>query len=212
MEAGGSGRGCGNTASKLPQVIPVPNATLPYWRTQLHWIDEHRTTTALPEDCDVAIIGAGMSGVATAYHLCEQAGPNPPSIVILEARQVCSGATGRNGGHAKVRTSTILGFLEREGPVVAEEMAQFVNDQIYALKRAVEKEGLDCEFELRRTFDVFLDAEEAEEVIRGFRSSLKAGHNWTREVDLIGKKFAEQVKHVAFSSICMSLMKERSRR
>ena len=192
-EAGRSGNG-GQAAPANPQVAPVHNATLPYWRTQLHWIDEHRTTTALPSDCDVAIIGAGMSGVATAYHLCEQAGPNPPSIVILEARQVCSGATGRNGGHAKVRTSTILGFLEREGPAVAEEMAQFVYDQIYAIKRTVEKEGLDCEFELRRTFDVFLDAEEAKIVARKFTASLQAGHKWTREVDFIGEEFAEQVK------------------
>jgi len=79
------------------QVLPVPNATTPYWRTELHPLDEHRSTEQLPVKCDIAIIGAGLSGVATAYHLVEMAGPNPPSIVLLEARQVCSGATGRNG-------------------------------------------------------------------------------------------------------------------
>lgn len=91
------------------QILPVPNATTPYWRTQLHWIDEHRSTEELPVECDVVIIGAGMSGVATAYHLCDQAGSTKPSIVMLEARQVCSGATGRNGvGAAGWQQCTLL--------------------------------------------------------------------------------------------------------
>lgn len=79
------------------QILPVHNATVPYWRTELHPFDEHRTTEELPQECDIAIIGAGMTGVATAYHISELAGDKPPSVVILEARQLCSGATGRNG-------------------------------------------------------------------------------------------------------------------
>lgn len=49
---------------------------------------------------DLVIIGSGYSGVATAYWL--MTGPNPPkSIVMLEAREICSGATGRNGGFCR---------------------------------------------------------------------------------------------------------------
>jgi hypothetical protein len=80
------------------QILPVANATVPYWRTQLHPLDEHRSTEELPLECDIAIIGAGFSGVATAYHLWKLADNTArPSIVLLEARQLCSGATGRNG-------------------------------------------------------------------------------------------------------------------
>lgn len=82
------------------QCIPVPNATTPYWRTELHSIDEYRSTDDLPSNCDIAIIGAGLAGVATAYHLSKS---GSHSIVLLEARQVCSGATGRNG----VRSRTV---------------------------------------------------------------------------------------------------------
>jgi hypothetical protein len=79
-------------------ILPVDNATVPYWRSELHDIDEYRSTEFLPESCDIAIIGAGFAGVATAYHLSKLYPSNdPPSIVLLEARQVCSGATGRNG-------------------------------------------------------------------------------------------------------------------
>jgi hypothetical protein len=90
---------------KIPspnQILPVPNSTTPYWRSELHPIDNHRSTDRLPSTCDIAIIGAGLSGVATAYHIVkevERAGAalKAPEIVLLEAREVCSGATGRNG-------------------------------------------------------------------------------------------------------------------
>jgi len=79
------------------QMLPVDNATVPYWRTELHPLDEHRTTEDLPTECDIAIIGAGMTGIATAYHISKLSADDKPSVVILEARQLCSGATGRNG-------------------------------------------------------------------------------------------------------------------
>jgi ribulose 1,5-bisphosphate synthetase/thiazole synthase len=76
--------------------FPVANATLPYWRTELHDIDSHRSSAELPAECDIVIIGAGLAGVSTAYFLVD-GNPSPPFIVLLEAREVCSGATGRNG-------------------------------------------------------------------------------------------------------------------
>jgi ribulose 1,5-bisphosphate synthetase/thiazole synthase len=83
-------------------VFPVPNSTTPFWRSELHEIDSIRSTDHLPEECDVLIIGAGLSGVSTAYHLLDE-NPSPASIVILEAREVCSGATGRNGEYQLVQ-------------------------------------------------------------------------------------------------------------
>jgi hypothetical protein len=81
--------------------FPVPNHTLSYWRSELHPIDSYCSSEQLPSSCDIAIIGTGMTGVSTAYHLSRLHATNPsgkkPSIVILDAREVCSGATGRNG-------------------------------------------------------------------------------------------------------------------
>lgn len=79
------------------RIFPVDNPTTPYWRTELHRFDSYRSTEELPSECDIAIIGSGMAGTSTAYHLVKAAGDNPPSIVVLEARQLCSGATARNG-------------------------------------------------------------------------------------------------------------------
>ena len=75
---------------------PVPNPTTPFWRTEPRALDSHRSTADLPSECDVLIIGAGFSGASLAHYLYED-NPSPPSVVILEAREACSGATGRNG-------------------------------------------------------------------------------------------------------------------
>lgn len=188
----------GSAAQPQPGgIYPVPNATKPYWRSQLHPIDSHRSTPDLPTECDIAIIGAGMSGAALAYHLTKDRPPVPkdetPSIVILEAREVCSGATGRNGGHVKSKTDSMLNIIKRDGLDAATEFRQLVHDQIYALKEVVEREGLECEFELRRSFDVFLDEGEAEKARVAFERCRKEGQSWTKEVEWVGKEFVEQV-------------------
>jgi gamma-glutamylputrescine oxidase len=52
---------------------------------------------------DVCIVGAGITGVSCAWRLLEQG----LSVVMLEARDVAGGASGRNGGFAS--TGTALG-------------------------------------------------------------------------------------------------------
>ena len=181
-------------SSHTPNILPVKNATVPYWRSELHPIDEYRSTRDLPSECDIAIIGAGMSGVATAYHLAKKGSDDtPPSMVLLEARQVCSGATGRNGGHAKIQTSTVQRFIKRYGFEAAMEIVDLMSDQPYAIKQAVESEALDCEFELRRSYDVFLDEADAGQAQSDFEASLKAGERWTKRRDLLRSNNVEQV-------------------
>lgn len=79
---------------------PVPNSTLPFWRAgDLHEIDSHRTAD-FPTEADVLIIGAGYAGVSLAYHILQKDARRRLRVVVLEAREVCSGATGRNGRYS----------------------------------------------------------------------------------------------------------------
>ena len=64
-----------------------------------HWFSElPQPRPALPgdRDADVCIVGAGYTGLWTAYYL-KQADPSL-RIVVLEARFAGFGASGRNGG------------------------------------------------------------------------------------------------------------------
>ncbi|RDW68591.1 FAD dependent oxidoreductase-8 [Coleophoma crateriformis] len=158
-----------NTLKSPPNAIPGPtppfpveNSTLPFWRTELHEIDNHQSTSELPAKCDVLIIGSGFSGASIAYHLLDD-NPSPPSIVILEARSACSGATGRNGGHCKPDVYyKVPKYIRMYGREAAAEIAMFEASQVYSIKELVEKEKIDCDFNITRAYDAVLDEELAE--------------------------------------------------
>nr|POE48976.1 putative oxidoreductase ordl [Quercus suber] len=184
--------------------FPVSNATVPYWRCQLHPIDEYRSTVDLPAECDIAIIGAGMSGVAAAYHISQISGFSRPSMVMLEAREVCSGATGRNGGHVKIKSTSQQNLVRKVGLPAANQFSAMVQRVIHGLQDVVKREKLDCEFELRRTVDAFLDTNDAYVVERQWFKSVEAGEAWTRELDFVPRSRAEQVTSITGTKIALT--------
>jgi glycine/D-amino acid oxidase-like deaminating enzyme len=187
----------GSMATLTDTMLPVPNSTESYWRSEPHWLDEHRSTTHLPAEADIVIIGTGIAGVSTAYHLVNNVDTNndtsKPSILLLEARQVCSGATGRNGGHIKTLASKIGGLIAVHGKSNAEDIVQFVRANIYAVKRVIERERIDAEAELRRSFDVPLTEEDASVVTREFEELLQDGFPLMQDVGYVGERSAERV-------------------
>lgn len=83
--------------AKIPVTLPRDNPTQSYWQDPPDAIADSRTTDSLPETTDVVIVGSGITGAAVAWGLLQNSGAQRQSIVMLEARQTCSGATGRNG-------------------------------------------------------------------------------------------------------------------
>lgn len=77
-----------------PAGLPVDNPTKSYWLTEpSEMLLGHCTTKELPQAADVVIVGSGITG-AFAAHCLKEKDPNL-NIVMLEAREACSGATGR---------------------------------------------------------------------------------------------------------------------
>src|SRR6476659_976104 len=73
-------------------------SALSYWHDSLSPGDDLTPRPALPGDgeVDVAVVGAGFTGLWTAYYLL-QADPSL-RVVVLEAETAGFGASGRNGG------------------------------------------------------------------------------------------------------------------
>ena len=79
----------------IPPGLPRDHPVQSYWQDPPDAIADHRTSPDLPSQADIVIIGSGISGATIAYNLLS-ADPTL-NIVLLEARQAASGASGRNG-------------------------------------------------------------------------------------------------------------------
>ncbi|KAJ5201898.1 uncharacterized protein N7498_006561 [Penicillium cinerascens] len=179
-------------------LLPVQNSMTSYWMKDPHRLASYRTSSTVPEQCDIAVIGTGMSGVATAYHILSDPhiGSEKPSVVLLEARQACSGATGRNGGHTKLSIPIIQRTAETHGPEAAVQMVRHHLDQLAALKEVVDKEGIDCDLRVTRSFDIFFDEKHAQKMEEFLSREEARGTPWTQEVQWIEKAQSDKITGV----------------
>lgn len=192
--------------------FPVDNATTPLWRTELHPLDDLRTTPELPAESEIVIIGAGYTGVSIAYHLLKDRdlGRPCPSITIVEARQVCSGATGRNGkslgsivwletdelagGHIRPDIYGLIPtYIERHGLDAGVEVAEFEMGHIKALKEVIAKESIDCDFNITRNMNVYLNETDCEKAKHAYDTLAARGLSIVDDLHYTPAKHAERV-------------------
>ncbi|KAJ6535049.1 DAO-domain-containing protein [Mycena capillaripes] len=140
--------------------------SLSYWLQSVRSnpLLDHRTTPELPKSGDVVIIGSGFTGALTAHELLS--GPNPPSsVVMLEARELSSGASARNEGLCR---PDLFRKFAQNAPYFGVQAAKELVDHGYAgcdkLIEFVQKHNVDCEFWLGETLEIARDQEPADEV------------------------------------------------
>ena len=82
------------------------------------------------EQCEVAIIGGGYTGLSAAYHLCRD---HQVDVRVLEAGHIGWGASGRNGGFCSIGGSSlgIDDMIRRHGLV---ETRKYYHSQAEAVK------------------------------------------------------------------------------
>ncbi|KAJ4017859.1 hypothetical protein NW752_001767 [Fusarium irregulare] len=191
-----------------PSLLPVDNSTTSFWRSDPHTLDNHRSTPELPSHVDIAVIGSGYAGVATVYNILEQSkakGISPPKIAILEARQACSGATGRNGGHLKPDPySRPAGFVPTHGVEAAAEVAEFEAKNLTAVKKVIEKEGIDCDFVYTRAIDALMSDEIFQKIKSGVELLKENGVSTIDDVYFVEGAKAEQFSGVKGAKGCFS--------
>ena len=85
----------GGTLALPPAGLPSRNPTKSYWlKDPSPALLGHRGTAELPATADVVVVGSGITGAFAARELMMAMGEGA-EVVMLEAREVCWGATGR---------------------------------------------------------------------------------------------------------------------
>lgn len=141
--------------------LPRSNPTTSYWQDPPSPLASHWSTDDLPSSTDVVIIGSGITGALMAHNILDQ--PSPPSILMLEARTACSGATGRNGGHTKCASyRSFLGNVALLGSSEAAKIARFEYNSMKAVHVFARQHGIDCDSWEGETVDVMYDVAELE--------------------------------------------------
>ena len=79
--------------------LPVANSTRSFWFTDSNILPspKHGSEGLLTDDADICIIGSGITGTSTAYHLAKAFSKGgivedldrPVKAIILEAREFC---------------------------------------------------------------------------------------------------------------------------
>lgn len=113
-----------------------------YWQDTATPAGDFRHT-AVPEEVDVAIVGAGLTGLSAAVELARTG----TRVVVLEAQHIGWGASNRNGGMAT--TGLAIGLdkaISRYGRERAVEYYLEYDQAIDAVEALVDEYAIDCDF------------------------------------------------------------------
>lgn len=179
--------------SRAPPGLPVPDPTSAFWQDHPPYPDlvNIQSPGGPPRTADIVIIGSGITGLAIARTVLHElhrkgelllvpqaaqgrqqhhqapdgSGPRREwvRVLVLEARQLCSGATGRNGGHIKASPHELfhqLTTIKKMDPARAAALCAFQISHVQMLKEVVQAEGIEDVSEFREVQTVDFAVEE----------------------------------------------------
>jgi len=147
-----------------------------YWLTTVE-MPSANSVSPLPEKADVAVIGAGFTGLSAARTLAKRGS----RVAVLEAETIGWGASSRNGGMVltglKLGVNKVISLYGRER---AQRMYAASLASIDCVEQIVREEAISCSFSRRGHLEVackqkhFDDyARQAEIIAREFRHQLQ---------------------------------------
>ncbi|KAF3765419.1 DAO-domain-containing protein, partial [Cryphonectria parasitica EP155] len=168
--------------TRAPPGLPVPNPSSSFWQDappHPELCDVQSSPAGPPETADIVIIGSGITAAAVARTVLqelarkEERTKQPAAegqqkrrgwvrVLVLEARQLCSGATGRNGGHIKASPHELFHRLTHDAKMAKDRAAALCalqTSHVSMLKEVVQDEELEAVSEFRevRTVDLAVD-------------------------------------------------------
>ena len=129
-------------------------------------------------DVDVAIVGAGFTGLWTAYYLA-RAEPGL-RIAVCEAEAAGFGASGRNGGWCSAlfpkSSASLAAFSNRDGAL---SQHRAMRESVHEVAQVVGEEGIDAHFALGGTISL---ARNPAQLARA-RAEVEEARSWGRDDD-----------------------------
>ncbi|OQU96981.1 hypothetical protein CLAIMM_02986 [Cladophialophora immunda] len=134
--------------------FPVKNSTQSFWHSEPSSISKLRSSWV--KTADIVIIGSGITGMSLARTLYSR---RPQlRIVVVEARDLCWGATGRNGGHCKAMSPGVWHERKQEyGVDEAVRVMEYEHSHLEAMAACVKENSIDCDMRIVEGLDVYHD-------------------------------------------------------
>ena len=159
----------------------MSNEASTFHRARSHWLNNgapYQPNAPLEGDhkADVCVIGAGITGLSTAYHLMLRS----PGlrVVVLEQEVVGFGASGRNAGQLLVSFGggDMGDHIRRHGAENVGEALSHVESGINLIHGLKIEEEIDCDFEATGYLKTSLRVEGDREVERHLKMFEQVGH------------------------------------
>jgi glycine/D-amino acid oxidase-like deaminating enzyme/nitrite reductase/ring-hydroxylating ferredoxin subunit len=136
-------------------------------------------------EADVVVVGAGIAGLSVAYNLLKEG----KSVVVLEARAIGAGQSGRSTAHLMSWNDDYYMRLEdMHGEEYTKIIANSHRESINWVERVVSEENIDCNFQ--RVDGYLFPAEDSKEDFEKLEKERAAAHRAgltdTEWVDLKG--------------------------
>jgi glycine/D-amino acid oxidase-like deaminating enzyme len=124
--------------------MSVRNGEVSFWWSQLDGTPAPRTSLPGSREADVCIVGAGYTGLWTAYYLARA--QTDLRIVVLEQRFAGFGASGRNGGWL---TNSVTGgraqYVRTHGRDAAIAHQRALDETVDEVIEVAAREGIDAD-------------------------------------------------------------------
>lgn len=114
-----------------------------------YWIEHTKKETTFPSvhkemDANIVIVGAGLTGLTTAYYLSKTTN----DVFVLEADQVCYGASGRNTGKLTAQHGLIYKkLMENYDKILAKQYYHANEEALNSIESIIEEHQIECGFE-----------------------------------------------------------------
>lgn len=127
----------------------------------------------LPADTmDVAIIGGGITGLATAYNLQK----NGKNCVLIESHSLGFGTTGGTTAHLNSLLDTSYDRIEKKfGEDASRLVFQAADEAIHAIEKNARELNIQCGFEYKSAWLFSKDKKQSDELEDIVKASAKAG-------------------------------------